>query len=185
MKKAIIIGVACLTAGIGLAGCAGSNEQPTEATTTAETTTVEETTTTTAAETTTTTQETTTTTQETTTTTEAPTTVAEPTTELIDVTGGIAKNCTLKGTVVYHKDNYNDGTGEIEPFVGLKLDSPVQATLETGDTKSIDEVQLGVGSYSGSLSDYEGENITVKGDVFGSHTSHHFTSIIMTVNEVL
>ena len=184
MKKSIIIGVACLTAGIGLAGCAGSNEQPTEATTTAETTTVAETTTT-VAETTTTTQETTTTTQETTTTTEAPTTVAEPTTELIDVTDGIAKNCTLKGTVVYHEDNYNDGTGKIEPFVGLKLDSPVQAKIETGDTKSIDEVQLGVGSYSGSLRDYEGENITVKGEVFGSHTSHHFTLIIMTVNEVL
>ena len=59
MKKKIIIGLACLTAGIGLAGCAGSNEQPTEATTTAETTTAAETTTTTA-ETTTTTQETTT-----------------------------------------------------------------------------------------------------------------------------
>ena len=64
MKKKIVIGLACLTAGIGLAGCAGSNEQPTEATTTAETTTV--------AETTTTTAETTTTTQETTTTAEAP-----------------------------------------------------------------------------------------------------------------
>ena len=69
MKKIGIIGLACLTAGIGLAGCAGSNEQPTEATTTAETTTV--------AETTTTTQETTTTTQETTTTTEAPTTTVK------------------------------------------------------------------------------------------------------------
>ena len=64
-KRVIAIGLACLTAGIGLAGCAGSNEQPTEATTTAETTT--------AAETTTTTAETTTTTQETTTATEAPT----------------------------------------------------------------------------------------------------------------
>ena len=58
MKKIGIIGLACLTAGIGLAGCAGSNPQP--ETTTTETTTVEETTTTTA-ETTTTTQETTTT----------------------------------------------------------------------------------------------------------------------------
>ena len=63
MKKIGIIGLACLTAGIGLAGCAGSNSQP-ETTTTAETTT--------AAETTTTTAETTTTTQETTTTAEAP-----------------------------------------------------------------------------------------------------------------
>ena len=69
-KRSIgIIGLACLTAGIGLAGCAGSNEQPTEVTTTAESTTV--------AETTTTTAETTTTTQETTTTTEAPTTTAK------------------------------------------------------------------------------------------------------------
>ena len=76
MKKIGIIGLACLTAGIGLAGCAGSNEQPTEATTTAETTTAAETTTTTA-ETTTTTQETTTTAEETTTTTEAPTTTAK------------------------------------------------------------------------------------------------------------
>ena len=73
-KRVIAIGLACLTAGIGLAGCAGSNPQP--ETTTTETTTVEEMTTTTA-ETTTTTQETTTTTQETTTTTEAPTTTAK------------------------------------------------------------------------------------------------------------
>ena len=46
MKKEMIIGIgaACLTAGIGLAGCGGSNNTPTE-TTTAETTTVVETTT--------------------------------------------------------------------------------------------------------------------------------------------
>ena len=71
MKKQIFIGLACLTAGIGLAGCGASNNQPVE-TTTSETTTAE--TTTTTAETTTTTAETTT--AETTTTTEAPTTTA-------------------------------------------------------------------------------------------------------------
>ena len=65
MNKAIIIGVACLTAGIGLAGCGASS-------TTTETTTTVETTTTTAE----TTMETTTVTTEapTTTTTEVPTT---------------------------------------------------------------------------------------------------------------
>ena len=43
MKKRRIglIGLACLTAGIGLAGCVGSSEQPTETTTTAEITTAE------------------------------------------------------------------------------------------------------------------------------------------------
>ena len=75
-KKVIVIGLACLTAGIGLAGCAGRGNQP-ETTTTAETTTMAETTTTTAAETTTTTKETTTTT------TEAPTTT---TTETLSTT---------------------------------------------------------------------------------------------------
>ena len=74
MKKQIFIGLACLTAGIGLAGCGASNNQPVE-TTTSETTAAE--TTTTTAETTTTTAETTT--AETTTTTEAPTTTSETT----------------------------------------------------------------------------------------------------------
>lgn len=69
MKKAIIIGVACLIAGTGLAGC-GASSTTTETTTTAETTatTTETTTTTTEATTTTTTEAPTTTT-----TTEAPT----------------------------------------------------------------------------------------------------------------
>ena len=72
MKKQIFIGLACLTAGIGLAGCGASNNQPVE-TTTSETTAAE--TTTTTAETTTTTVETTTA-ETTTTATEAPTTTA-------------------------------------------------------------------------------------------------------------
>ena len=41
MKKKIVIGLACLTAGIGLAGCAGSNQQTTESTTTVEVATEE------------------------------------------------------------------------------------------------------------------------------------------------
>ena len=72
MKKKIIIGLACLTAGIGLAGCEASNSttETTDTTTTAEATTTSETTT--AEPTTTTTTE-----APTTTTTEAPTTTAK------------------------------------------------------------------------------------------------------------
>ena len=82
MRKKIIIGLACLTAGIGLAGCGGSSNTgvTTETTTTAEATTTSETTTTEPTTTTTTEAPTTTTTTTeapTTTTTEVPTTVAK------------------------------------------------------------------------------------------------------------
>ena len=78
MKKAIIIGIACLTAGTGFAGCGASSGTTTE-TTTGEATTTTMTTTTTTAETTTATTEASTITTEspTTTTTEAPTTTAK------------------------------------------------------------------------------------------------------------
>ncbi len=74
MKKAIIIGVTCLAAGTGIAGC-GASSSTTETTTAVETATTTTATTTATETTTTTTAETTTTTTETaTTTTEAPAT---------------------------------------------------------------------------------------------------------------
>ncbi len=106
--------------------------------------------------------------------------------DLIDVTNGMHKGIVLEGTAVYYYSNINDANGKEEPFVGLVLDTPVQAKTETGKVIDVNEVQLGVGSdYNGySLNDYDGEHIIVTGDAFGAHTDHHFKNIILSVNEL-
>ena len=155
MKKRMIIGMglACLTAGIGIAGCGASSSQSVETTTAIETTTTQEPTTTT--ETTTTTEAATTTTTQEETTSSAPETTTATTVSNVEPGTSIENPLAIevntdvycdKGKEFYYKfKTAPDKTKYVIEFYNLNAANPLTTVLEA------DVSEFSTGKYLGDL----------------------------------